>query len=87
MIRINTNSSWKRSNWYDLWRVRNQFEKIEIITWNNELIINFNNNIMVNKDISYWSENKNYFKVWIYDSKNSKWPWNVNLLFSKLYID
>jgi len=87
VVRINTNKTWKRTERYDLWEVNNKFEKIEVLAGDNKLIVKKNNKIYVNKNVSYWPEKQNYFKAWIYDSKNSKWPWQVKIFFRDLYMN
>ncbi len=84
VIRINSNSDWVISKSIDLWLVNNIFYDFDIYTWNNKLIIKKDWKEYINEDISYWTETKNYYKAWIYDSKNSIWPWKINLIFSDL---
>jgi len=87
VVRITTKDSWKRTQRFDLWPVNNDFTTIDIYAGNWKLIIKRDGKTYVDKDVSYWSEKKNYFKAWIYDSKNSKWPWKVKIAFSELSID
>lgn len=68
----------------DLGPVSNNFEKFDIYIWNNSLKLYRNKKILINRDISYWTPKQNYFKVGIYDSVNSKWPFNIKIWFRQL---
>ena len=87
VVRITTKDSWKRTQRYDLWWFTNDFIDFDIYIWNWSLKIKRNGKVYVDKDISRWPEKKNYFKAGIYDSKNSKGEWKVEILFNKLSRD
>ena len=84
IIRINSNSTWKRSIWYDLWPVTNNYQTFKVMVGNNFLKIYKDGVLVVEKNISYWKEYKDYFKVGIYDSKDSFPPFNIKLRFNQI---
>ena len=85
IIRITTKDSGRITQRYDLWEVNeNKFDSFTIRVWNNRLIILRDGKEYVNKDISYWTETKNYFKAWIYLSHDNHLSYNVKVLFNEL---
>ena len=86
IVRINTNDSGHRTDRYDLGQVGSSFTNIKIKTQNDKLIISRDWKVIVNKDISYWPEKYNYFKAWIYDSKDSDWPFTIKIKFKSLQM-
>ena len=90
IVRITTKDSWRRTQRYDLWEVNpNNFDSFTIKVGNNRLIILRNWQEYVNKDVSYWTETKNYFKAWIYFShwKHNENPFKVKIEFNELYVN
>jgi len=87
IVRITTKNSWKETQRYDLWEVNpDNFYSFTIKVGNNKLEISRNWKEYVNKNISYWTETKNYFKAWIYLShaNYNSLAYNVKVLFDEL---
>ena len=84
IIRVNVNNTWKKTARYDLWAISENYDNFKVEVGNNNLKIYKNGKLYVDKDISYWPEKKNYFKAWIYDSKDSPPSFEIKIKFSQL---
>jgi len=88
VIRNTVDNNVPISTWVDLWPLmENTFDHYEIYVGNNRLKIYRNGFLLVNRDISYWPGKLNYFKAGIYDSWNSKGPFELKIGYSQFELD